>query len=338
MTRARTRIGFLMPDATFRRVFGQWDLRRLETHPDLELLADRPLDLGQPEDRSVLARAEVLITGWGTQRIGIETLEELPALRAIAHSAGTLRPIVDPAVYARGIAVSSAAGANAIPVAEFTMALIVLGAKHAFWAADRIRAGADDADVEAAWPSVGARARTVGVIGASTIGRLVLARLRDMDLEVLLADPTLDPSRAAELGARLVPLEELARISDIITVHAPSLPSTRGMIDRRLIARMRPGTVLINTARGDLVDQEALADRLEQGDLVALLDVADEEPLPRGARLRRCPNTFLTPHIAGSLGTEVGRLSAHAVDEAIAFATTGAFHESISAHAFALRA
>ena len=338
MTRPRTSAAFLLPEPSFRRVFTQVDLRRLESEPALDLLADRPLDPAARADRELLARAEVLITGWGTPMIDDHLLEQAPALRAIAHSAGTVRPIVDPVVYERGIVVSSAAAANAIPVAEYTLALIVLGAKRAFWAADRVRAGLPEADLESAWPAVGIRGRTVGIVGASTIGRLVIERLHRLDLEVLLYDPTLHPLEAAELGAEAVELSELITRSDIVSLHAPSLPSTHGMIDRRHIADLRPGATLINTARGDLLDQEALADRLESGDLVALLDVAAEEPLPARSRLRTTPNTFLTPHIAGSIGTELGRLSAHAVEETIAFATQGTFAHPIDQQTFALRA
>lgn len=338
MTRPRTTAGILMPEQTFRRVFSQVDIRRLETAPELELLADRPLDPGTAADRSLLARAEVLITGWGTPMIAAEMLSLLPNLRAIAHSAGTVRPVIDPVVYERGIAVSSAAAANAIPVAEYTLALIVLGAKRAFWAADGVRAGSLDADLESAWPQVGIRGRTVGIVGASTIGRLVIERLRGLEVEVLLYDPTIPAPEASELGVTAVELGELVRRSDILSLHAPSLPGTRGMIDRELISLMRPGTTVINTARGDLLDQEALADRLEHGDLVALLDVAVEEPLPPHSRLRNTPNTFLTPHIAGSIGTELGRLSAHAVEETLVFAAEGAFRHGIDQQAFALRA
>lgn len=338
MIRPRTAAGILMPEQTFRRVFSQVDIRRLETDPALELLADRPLDLDVAADRSLLARTEVLITGWGTPMIDTEMLSQMPNLRAIAHSAGTVRPVVDPVVYERGIAVSSAAAANAIPVAEYTLALIVLGAKRAFWAADSVRAGRLEPDLESAWPEVGIRGRTVGIVGASTIGRLVIERLHALELEVLLYDPTLHPVEAAELGTTAVELGDLVERSHILSLHAPSLPGTRGMIDRELIDRMRPGATVINTARGDLLDQEALADRLERGDLVALLDVAAEEPLPLHSRLRSTPNTFLTPHIAGSIGTELGRLSAHAVEEALAFAAEGAFRRGIDQQSFALRA
>lgn len=338
MLRSRTSTGIMMPESSFRRVFDQVDIRRLETDPALDLIADRPLDPDSASDRRLLARLEVLITGWGTPMIDADMLELLPNLRAIAHSAGTVRPVVDPVVYERGIVVSSAATANAIPVAEYTLALITLGAKRAFWAADRMRNGSGNADLESAWPAVGIRGRTVGIVGASIIGRLVIERLRGLELEVLLHDPTLHPTEAAALGVKPVTLPELVERSDIVSLHAPSLPSTRGMIDRGLIERMRPGTTLINTARGDLLDQEALVERLERGDLVALLDVAAEEPLPLDSRLRTTPNTFLTPHIAGSIGTELGRLSAHAVDEAIAFATAGTFRSSIDQLSFALRA
>lgn len=334
---SRRSVGMLLPEETFRRVFGQVDLQRLESHPALRLLADRPLRI-DAQDAPLLSEVEILVTGWGSPVLDAALLDEMPALRAIAHSAGTVRTLVTDEVYRRGIAVSSSASVNAIPVAEFTVALIVLGAKRAFWAAQRLREGAAEIDLEGSWPAVGIRSRTVGIIGASSVGRLVIERLRAFDLDVVLADPTLTPAQARELGVALVLLPELMERSDIISLHAPLLPSTSRMIDRDLLRRMRPGTTFVNTARGELVDQDALADRLDDGDVTALLDVAEEEPLPLGSRLRTHPHAFLTPHIAGSVGTELGRLSAHAVDEVISFATTGTFAEEISASTFSLRA
>ena len=104
--------------------------------------------------------------------------------------------------------------------------------------------------------------------------------LRSYDLEVVVADPFLAPAEAAELGVQLVSLDELVATSDVVSLHAPSLPETRHMIDARQIARLRPGATFINTARGELVDQEALLRRIEQGDLYAVLDVTTPWSLP----------------------------------------------------------
>ncbi|MGF6822866.1 phosphoglycerate dehydrogenase-like enzyme [Microbacterium sp. ZKA21] len=331
-------VAFLMPEDTFSRVFGTADIARLLAEPRLRLLAAEPLDLSAPGHRRMLAEAQIVITGWDSPELRGDALAALPSVRAVAHSAGTVRPIVTDELLALGVDVASSASANAVPVAEFTLAMIILAAKRAFWSADRLRAERRKPDAETAWPTVGANGVRVGVVGASHIGRLVLRHLERFDLEVVVADPTLTARQRRDLGVPCIALDDLFASSDIVTLHAPSLPSTQGMIDRDRIALMRPGATLINTARGDLVDSIALAERLRRGDLVALLDVTDPEPLPEGHALWSTPNTFLTPHIAGSQGTELARLAEHVIDEVIHYAANGRFIEPITVPQMAVMA
>ncbi|MFG3531095.1 hydroxyacid dehydrogenase [Streptomyces sp. NPDC047917] len=331
-------VAFAMPEATFRRVFGPADLSALRESGTVRLLADRPLDPDVPEDRELLRGVEVLLTGWGTTPLDARRLDLLPGLRAVVHSAGTVRPVVDDEVWARGVAVTSSTAANAVPVAEYTVAMIVLAAKRTFTAAESLRRDDGPVDLEKDWPEVGLHGITVGLIGASRVGRAVIERLRDYDVRIVVADPYLDDGEAAELGVRRVELAELFAGSDIVSLHAPLLPATRGLIDRTLIERLRPGATFINTARGAIVDQEALADRLERGDIAAVLDVTEPEHLPAGARLRTTPNTFITPHIAGSMGNELRRLAANAIRETLAFTATGTLLDPIRPEEFAVQA
>lgn len=331
-------VAFAMPAPTFDRVFDRVDVAALHAAPAVRLLADRPLDPDDPADAATLAGAEVLVTGWGTPELDAARLDRLPRLRAVVHSAGSVRSLIGPDARARDLAVTSSAAANAVPVAEFTVAMIVLAAKRAFATADSLRGAADPVDVEGSWPVVGMHGITVGVVGASRVGRAVVERLRDHDVRVVVSDPFLGDDDAAAMGVERMDLPELAAVSDIVTLHVPLLPSTRGLVDRDVIDRMRPGTTIVNTARGAIVDQDALADRLDRGDLAAVLDVTEPEVLPAGARLRSTPNTFITPHIAGSLGNELRRLAANSVRETLAFAETGAFLDPIVPDDFALQA
>ena len=162
---------------------------------------------------------------------------------------------------------------------------------------------------------------TVGIIGASRVGRLVLELLRPFDFTVLLATPELSAEQAQDLGARLVSLGELMSQSRIVSLHAPLLPETIGMLGRAQLASMPDGAVLINTARGALVDHDALRDEVLRGRISAVLDVTDPEPLPTGDPLYGLPNVTLTPHIAGSMGNELARLGAAAVAEIERLAT-----------------
>ncbi|QFR02021.1 hydroxyacid dehydrogenase [Streptomyces phaeolivaceus] len=271
-------------------------------------------DFGDPSAAPALARAEVLITGWGCPHVDAEVLDAAPRLRTVLHAAGSVRGLVGDAVWERGLTVSSAVLANALPVAEYTLATILLAGKDAFGLRERFRA-------ERVYPApdeytaVGNLGRRVGIIGASRVGRRVLELLRPFDLTVGLYDPYVDPAEAAALGAVPLPLDELLRTSDIVSVHAPDTPETHRMLSRDRLALIPDGGVLINTSRGALVDPEALTAELVGGRISAVLDVTEPEPLPADSPLHHLPNVFLTPHIAGSLGNELARLGGTVVEE-----------------------
>lgn len=263
----------------------------------------------------VLNNVEVLVTGWGVPYIGPAELDRMPKLQAIVHWGGG-GTFVDPAVVDRGVALSSARAINAIPVAEFTVAMIVLAAKEAFWISRRYGSEQRPIDREAELSQAGMYGKTVGVVGASTIGELVIGMLRQYDVRVVVYDPFATADAIAGLGAELVgDLADLARCSDILSIHAPDVPATRGMISREVLSLLHDDATVINTARGALVDQDALIDELRQGRLHAVLDVTEPEVLPAGHPLYALPNVFLTPHLAGSMGTELRRLGAFATDE-----------------------
>ncbi|MBZ3904750.1 hydroxyacid dehydrogenase [Streptomyces griseiscabiei] len=305
---------FAMTAENVPQVFPPEVLSRLRATVDLDpaLIAE---DFTDPRVREALATAEVLITGWGCPRIDATVLDAAPRLRAVLHSAGSVKGFVTPAVWERGITVSTAATANALPVAEYTLAMILLAGKDILVRRERLRAER----VSPGWgfvPGIGNHGRRVGVVGASHIGRRVIELLRPFDLRVSLTDPYVDEAGAAALGVPLLPLDDLLRTSDIVTVHAPDTPETHRLIDRRALALMPDGAALINTARGALVDHDALLDELRAGRLSAILDVTDPEPLPADSPLLDLPNAFVTPHLAGSQGNEVARLGLAVTQEA----------------------
>ncbi|KJK34567.1 2-hydroxyacid dehydrogenase [Lentzea aerocolonigenes] len=282
------------------------------------------------EASSVLRGADVLVTGWGCPRIDSSVLATAPRLRAVIHTAGSVKGHVDPAVFAGGITVSSAAQANAVPVAEYTVSAMVFAAKRVF-----IRAGWYAHDRAAGdWRSgqgTGLFGHTVGIIGASRTGRLVLERLRVHDVRLLVADPHISAQQAHDLGAELVDVDELCRRSELVSLHAPALPETHHLLDARRLALLRDGTTLINTARGSLVDTAALLGHCESGRIDAVLDVTDPEPLPPGHPLLRLPNVLVTPHLAGSQGHELRRLGAFTVAEVARFVRGEPLHGAIRA-------
>ncbi|MET7401355.1 hydroxyacid dehydrogenase [Dactylosporangium sp. NPDC005572] len=258
-----------------------------------------------------LETVEVLVTGWSCPPLTAQMLDASPRLRVVVHAAGSIKAHVGPEVFARGIAVSSAADANAEPVVDFTLAVITLAGKRAFGLALEYAAGR--------FASFGQRAgndgRVVGVVGASRIGRRLIVRLVAAGFRVLVTDPYLDSVQAGRLGAELVDLDELCRRSDVLTLHAPQLPQTRHMVDGRRLKLLPDGAIVVNTARGSLVDTDALTRECATGRIDAYLDVTEPEPLPVGHLLFDLPNVWITPHLAGVQGSEIRRLGVFAVGE-----------------------
>ncbi|KPI33718.1 Phosphoglycerate dehydrogenase [Actinobacteria bacterium OV450] len=304
-TRAAVLSGRMLPEL----------LRVADVDPDLLLTGFRHDEPDEPGLGRRLAQAEVLFTGWGCPPLDAEALERMPQLRAVVHAAGSVKHHVTEACWERGLLVSSAAAANAVPVAEYTLAAILFTNKRVLESAHAYRAARAPIDLLRRYPAVGNHHRTVGIVGASLIGRRVMELLRPFDLRVLVHDPYADPGELAALGAEACALDELLRRSDVVSLHAPALPQTRHLLDAARLALMPDGATLVNTARGSLVDTVALTEELVAGRLHAVLDHTEPEVLPAGSPLYDLPNVLLTPHVAGSLGGELDRLVATAVEE-----------------------
>jgi phosphoglycerate dehydrogenase-like enzyme len=305
----------LMNERSFRDLF---DAPRRERLHQLVDLGDpvRLDDLAAPGALARLAEAEILVTGWGSPVLGPDVLGAAPALRALVHTGGSVKQHVSQAFWDRGIVVTSAADANAIPVAEFTLATILLEGKRT---SRYVEGYSRYREVDGPWresiPSAVNFGGTVGIIGLSRVGRRVAELLRPFDFDVLVADPHIDAADGAAVGARLVRLDAMLAASDIVTVHAPQLPDTHHLLNARRIALLRPHAVVINTARGSLIDTDALIKRCSTGTLRAILDVTDPEPLPADSPLFDTPGIVLSPHIAGAMHAETRRLADSALDE-----------------------
>lgn len=306
----RVGVALAMGEAVARRQFGGGELDGLAD--DAEVLPDVITDFTDPDAGSRLAEVDILLTSWGCPNIDAATLERMLKLAAVVHAAGSVKAVVGEAVWDQNIPVCSMADLNAVPVAEYTVAMILLENKRVLPAAREYRQvgsfpGAPD--------SVGNYRKRIGLISASKIGRRVAELLRPFDLDVVIADPFCPTDEITALGATKVSLEELFARSNIVSLHAPLLPATIGMIDASLLSRMPDGSTLINTARGKIVDHDALLGELRTGRMRAVLDVTDPEPLPADSPFWQLPNVVLTPHLAGSQGTELGRMSAAAISE-----------------------
>ena len=266
------------------------------------------------ETPALLAGVHLMFSGWGAPVLDAKLLAAAPQLEAVFYGAGSIRSMVTPEFWERGIVVTSSWQANAVPVAEFVEALVLLSLKR-FWQATRActsRAGFRHPEV------IGAYGAKVGLVSLGMVGRMTAERLRRHDLRLLAYDPFVSQSKAdsLDLGIEMVSLETLFATCDVVSLHTPNLPSTRKMVTGALLASMKPGATFINSARGAVVDEEALIETLKvRADLQALLDVTDPEPPVEGSPLYSLPNVVLSPHIAGSMGDECKRMGALAVEQ-----------------------
>ncbi len=276
----------------------------------------------------ILREVEIIISGWGAPVMDEAFLAHAPRLRAVFYGSGSIRGFVTDALWDRGIIVTSAQSANAIPVAEYTLAAILFSLKHGWRLARQVRK-------ERRFPSrqgvPGSYGATIGVISLGMIGRLVCEYLRPFDVRILAYDPYVTPNEAAALGVSLCSLEELFRESQVVTVHTPFLPETTGMIRGAHLASMPEGSTFINTSRGGVVQQEDLIAVLERRtDLYAVLDVTRPEPPPPDSPLYVLPNVTLTPHIAGALGSERRRLGEMVLAELQRFIAGEPLHHALT--------
>lgn len=304
-------VAFALSPGAFSEVFSPESVDRVRRQARL----GRSLVPGATWKRHVrgLREVEVLFSGWGAPVMDEEFLERAPRLKAVFYAAGSVRYFTTPELWRRGVRVSSAHAINAIPVAEYALGAVLLGLKH-FWHYNRLVRTQRGFPVER--PVVGAYGGKIGLLGYGTVARELRARLRAFQVEVLAHDPLLAQAEATHEGVRLVSLEELFATSDVVSIHAKLNPDSYGLVTAPMLRRLRHAATLINTACGELINENDLVAVLsERPDLQAVLDVASPEPPVRNSPLYELPNVALTPHIAGSLGRECLRLGEAMVDE-----------------------
>lgn len=313
----RPTVALVLPPPLMPIMFRPADLDRLKSAARVVGPFDRT-DVSGLQDG--LAEAVAIVTGWGSPKFDEPLLSLAPKLKLLAHSAGSVKGLIDEGIYDRGVQVINAALANAVPVAQYTVAMMLALLKQIPWLTRDMAAARSREDMLERMTRVRELQHiTVGLIAASRIGREVIKLLKGYpDVHVKVYDPYLRPEQAAELGVELTSLEDVCRC-EVVSVHAPNIPETRHMLDARTLALLPDHAVLINTSRGALIDEAALVAEVRRRPLYVLLDVTDPEPPPADSPLRSEPNILLTPHIAGAMNQarlEMGRL---AIDEVLRF-------------------
>ncbi len=295
------------------QIAGSPHLERLRAYGEVVLYRDRPA--GDEEKVRRAAEATVLINSRSAVKWPASVLSRLPRLRFVTVAGIGIDAIDLDAARAQGVVVSNIPGRTASIVAEHALALMLAAARRLPAQTAELRAGR--------WTNLDMTylgGRTLGVVGAGSIGARMMELGRAIGMRVIAWTFRPSAERAARLGVEFVSLDELLRCSDVVSLHLKLTPQSRGLIGRRELALMKPGGILVNTARGAIVDADALVESLRSGHLGgAALDVYDIEPLPPDHPIRRCDQVVLTPHNADQTPEGMDILNGGAVDNVIAF-------------------
>ena len=260
--------------------------------------------------------ADVLLSTWGALPLDRELLKLCPNLKIILHAAGSVRGFVTNELIERSVKVSSAVLQNARPVAEFTLGIILSSLKNVFVHDQQAKREKKRAwEIDRAEYNGGYYRTKVGIIGGGTIARILLELLKNFEMKVLITSQSFTAEDEKRYRVRNTTIEEIMATCDVISLHAADIPENFHLINEENMKLLKKGARLINTARGRLINERDLIQKLQEGEITAYLDVTDPEPAEVGHPFYRLPNCFLTPHIAGSVGNEVLRMSAFCLEE-----------------------
>ena len=307
------RLKFVVPGDFPPQIQGSPHLERLEPYGDVDLYLDRPQSMAEQLKR--VAGAHVILNTRGAIKWFAPALQALPDLRLIATCSIGVDSIDVEAARAHGVAVANQPGRTAPVVAEHIIGLMFAAAKRAAFQTAELKAGR--------WTlkqNVMLRGKTLGVVGTGNVGREVarVANLLGMRCLAWTFNPS--PERARELGVEFVAFDDLLRQSDVVSLHVRLSDESHHLIGARELGLMKPGAILINAGRGDLVDTAALVAALQSEHLAgAGLDVFDQEPLPPDHPILACEQVVLTPHLADQTPEGIELLNEGIISNVIAF-------------------
>ncbi|WP_129664092.1 hydroxyacid dehydrogenase [Phytoactinopolyspora endophytica] len=325
------------------RIFTEADWDRLGRAGELSWVSDVS---SSASVRTVLADARICVTGWDTPPLPAALFDDSRPgshhgshrLELVAHTGGSVRRLVPAVALEHGVRITQASAVLAEAVAEFAVMSIIAGLRDVVPFASAMRDGETWSRLVERPPGRLLRDQVVGIVGASRTGRATLHRLQPFGCRCLVADPFLTEDAAADLGVQRATLEELVERADVVSLHAPVLPETRGMLGRGLIGRLKPGALVVNTARSALVDSAALLEAAAAGRIQVVADVFDDEPLPADSEWRRCVGVVTTPHIAALTVETLHEQGAATVDEVLRFVNGAPLQHEVTRQAYQINA
>ena len=282
----------------------------------------------KPEElASVIGQYHALIVRSST-RVTVEVIERAERLKVIGRAGAGVDNIDVEAATKKGIVVMNTPGGNSMAAAEHTIGLLLAIARNIPQANASMKAGRWE---KKRFVGVEVQGKTLGVIGLGNIGRIVAAKAQGLGMVVIAYDPYISQEMAAQKGIELVDLDELFRRSDFVTVHVPKTKETEGMIDRGAISKMKDGVMIINCARGGIVDEEALAEACRSGKVrAAAVDVFVQEPPPADHPLLQLDNVVCTPHLGASTSEAQLNVARAIAQQVVEFLTTGTVRNAVN--------
>lgn len=261
--------------------------------------------------KATVKDADIAITSWGSLKMEEEILNECPNLKLLMHGAGSVKPYVSDELWAKGIRVCASTKPLGIGVAETALGFTIAACKNFFAINEDIHNGGYLRENIKELYEI-----TVGVVSAGFVGRHYIKLLQNFGVDVLLYDPYVTEEQAAAMGCKKAELEELLKVSDVVSLHAPRIPETEHMINAETLKLMKKDAVLINTARGTIIDEKALYEHMKAGNLkYTCMDVYDPEPPAADNPLRTLKNVIMTSHLAGLVTNGLLRIGTHCADQ-----------------------
>ncbi len=278
-----------------------------------------------------LADSDILITSWGCPKIDKAFLQKT-SLRFIGHVAGSLQYYFAEDIFDTGIRIVNGNAAFSDTLAEYSLMLMMMSLRNIYYYTSTMKTDNTFRNSEGTLER-DLTGKTVGLIGYGTIARKLISYLKAFNTEILVCDEYCTQEEALKTGFALVSLEQAMSQSDVISIQHTLTDKTFKLIDKKALSLMKDNAVIVNTARGAIIDEQALVEELKKGRLFAALDVFEKEPLPQESKLRALRNVILSPHIAGKT-TDCRKRMGHIVLSEILRYINGQAVDSITLDAY----